>query len=113
MHIPARYCTGYLGDIGLPRDPAPMDFSAWFEVFLGDRWYSFDARHNKPRIGRILIARGRDAADVAISTTFGRTQLVRFSVVTEELSEGCEEVSETSLFPTRECHEASPTPQFA
>ena len=113
MHIPARYCTGYLGDIGLPRDPAPMDFSAWFEAFLGDRWYSFDARHNKPRIGRILIARGRDAADVAISTTFGGTQLVRFSVVTEELSEGCEEVSETSLFPTRECHEASPTPQFA
>jgi len=113
MHIPARYCTGYLGDIGVPRDPAPMDFSAWFEAFLGDRWYSFDARHNKPRIGRILIARGRDAADVAISTTFGRTQLVRFSVVTEELSEGCEEVSETSLFPTRECHEASPTPQFA
>jgi transglutaminase-like putative cysteine protease len=85
MNIPARYCTGYLGDIGVPRDPAPMDFSAWFEVFLGGRWYSFDARHNHPRIGRIVIARGRDAADVAISTSFGPTQLARFSVVTEEV----------------------------
>jgi transglutaminase-like putative cysteine protease len=89
MNIPARYCTGYLGDIGVPRDPAPMDFSAWFEVFLGGRWYTFDARHNHPRIGRILIARGRDAADVAISTIFGQTQLTKFSVVTEELSEEC------------------------
>jgi len=85
MNIPARYCTGYLGDIGVPRDPAPMDFSAWFEVFLGGRWYSFDARHNHPRIGRIAIARGRDAADVAISTSFGPTQLARFGVVTEEV----------------------------
>ena len=68
MNIPARYCTGYLGDIGVPRDPAPMDFSAWFEVFLDGRWFTFDARHNHPRIGRIVIARGRDAADVAIST---------------------------------------------
>ena len=58
MNIPARYCTGYLGDIGVPKDPAPMDFSAWFEVFLGGRWYTFDARHNRPRIGRIVIARG-------------------------------------------------------
>ena len=71
----ARYCTGYLGDIGVPRDPAPMDFSAWFEVFLGGRWYTFDARHNHPRIGRILIAHGRDTADVAISTTFGPAAL--------------------------------------
>ena len=71
MNIPARYCTGYLGDIGVPRYPAPMDFSAWFEVFLGGRWCTFDARHNHSRIGRILIAHGRDAADVAISTTFG------------------------------------------
>jgi transglutaminase-like putative cysteine protease len=85
LNIPARYCTGYLGDIGVPRDPAPMDFSAWFEVYLGGRWYTFDARHNHPRIGRILIGRGRDAADVAISTTFGPAQLARFSVVTEEL----------------------------
>jgi transglutaminase-like putative cysteine protease len=87
MNIPARYCTGYLGDIGVPRDPAPMDFSAWFEVFLGGRWYTFDARHNHPRIGRILIGRGRDAADVAISTAFGPAQLATFTVVTEELDE--------------------------
>ena len=85
MNIPARYCTGYLGDIGVPKDPAPMDFSAWFEVFLGGRWYTFDARHNRPRIGRIVIARGRDAADVAISTAFGSARLVRFGVVTEEV----------------------------
>lgn len=85
MNIPARYCTGYLGDIGVPRDPAPMDFSAWFEAFLGGRWYTFDARHNIPRIGRILIGRGRDAADVAISTSFGSAQLVQFSVLTEEV----------------------------
>ena len=85
MNIPARYCTGYLGDIGVPADPAPMDFSAWFEVFLSGRWYTFDARHNHPRIGRVVIARGRDAADVAISTTFGPAQLARFSVITEEL----------------------------
>src|SRR6201990_1780021 len=87
MNIPARYCTGYLGDIGVPRDPAPMDFSAWFEAYLGGRWFTFDARHNHPRIGRIVIARGRDAADVAISTGFGLTQLARFSVVTEEVTE--------------------------
>ena len=66
MNIPARYCTGYLGDIGVPLDPAPMDFSAWFEVYLDGRWFTFDARHNHPRIGRIVMARGRDAADVAI-----------------------------------------------
>ena len=87
MNIPARYCTGYLGDIGVPPDPAPINFSAWFEAFLDGRWYSFDARHNQPRIGRILMARGRDAADVAISTTFGHTQLVRFSVVTKEVTD--------------------------
>jgi transglutaminase-like putative cysteine protease len=87
MNIPARYCTGYLGDIGVPRDPAPMDFRAWFEVFLGGRWYTFDARHNHPRIGRVLIARGRDAADVAISTTFGSAALARFTVVTEEVND--------------------------
>jgi len=85
MNIPARYCTGYLGDIGVPPDPAPMDFSAWFEVFLGGGWYAFDARHNHPRIGRVVIARGRDAADVAISTTFGSAPLSRFKVITEEL----------------------------
>jgi transglutaminase-like putative cysteine protease len=84
MNIPARYCTGYLGDIGVPPDPAPMDFSAWFEAFLDGRWYTFDARHNHPRIGRVVMARGRDAADVAISTAFGVANLVRFDVVTEE-----------------------------
>jgi len=85
MNIPARYCTGYLGDIGVFPDPAPMDFSAWFEVYLDGRWFTFDARHNHPRIGRIVIARGRDAADVAISTSFGSAKLVRFSVVTDEV----------------------------
>jgi transglutaminase-like putative cysteine protease len=85
MNIPARYCTGYLGDIGVPRDPAPMDFSAWFEAYLGDRWYTFDARHNKPRIGRVVMARGRDATDVALTNSFGNATLVNFSVVTEEI----------------------------
>jgi transglutaminase-like putative cysteine protease len=85
MNIPARYCTGYLGDIGVPADSAPMDFSAWYEVYLDGRWFTFDARHNHPRIGRILIARGRDAADVAISTAFGPAQLARFAVTTVEL----------------------------
>jgi transglutaminase-like putative cysteine protease len=85
MSIPARYCTGYLGDIGVPPDPAPMDFSAWLEVFLAGRWFTFDARHNRPRIGRIVIARGRDAADVAISTSFGPTKLVKFKVITQEV----------------------------
>jgi transglutaminase-like putative cysteine protease len=88
INIPARYCTGYLGDIGVPPDPAPMDFSAWFEVYLDGRWFTFDARHNHPRIGRIVMARGRDAADVAISTSFGVVQLVRFSVITEEAAPG-------------------------
>jgi transglutaminase-like putative cysteine protease len=87
MNIPARYCTGYLGDIGVPLDPAPMDYSAWFEVYLGGRWYTFDARHNVPRIGRIVIARGRDAADVAISTTFGWNRLKNFTVWTDEVTE--------------------------
>ena len=84
MNIPARYCTGYLGDIGVPPEPDPMDFSAWFEVYLGGRWYAFDARHNIPRIGRIVMARGRDAADVAFSTTFGPNVLRRFVVHTDE-----------------------------
>ena len=85
MNIPARYCTGYLGDIGVPPVPSPMDFSAWFEVYLGGRWYTFDARHNTPRIGRIVMARGRDATDVAISTAFGSAFLGRFDVVTDEV----------------------------
>ena len=85
MNLPARYVTGYLGDIGIPPVPYPMDFSAWFEVYLGDRWWSFDARHNKPRIGRIMIAHGRDAADVPITMVFGEHTLERFEVVTEEV----------------------------
>jgi transglutaminase-like putative cysteine protease len=85
LNIPARYCTGYLGDIGVPPAPDPMDFSGWFEVFLGDRWYTFDARHNRPRIGRVPIAYGRDAGDVAISTTFGPNTLLTFNVTTYEV----------------------------
>jgi transglutaminase-like putative cysteine protease len=90
MNIPARYCTGFLGDIGVPADPAPMDFSAWYEVFVDGRWFTFDARHNHPRIGRVVIARGRDAADVAISTAFGPARLARFKVITEELADAAE-----------------------
>ncbi|MET0546805.1 MAG: transglutaminase family protein [Caulobacterales bacterium] len=85
MSVPARYCTGYLGDIGVPQDDAPMDFSAWFEAFLDGEWHTFDARHNKPRIGRILIAQGRDATDAAIATTYGKATLKSFKVVTLEL----------------------------
>ena len=85
LNIPARYVTGYLGDIGVPPMDDPMDFSAWFEVYLGGRWYAFDARHNQRRIGRIVIARGRDAADVPITTVFGSYRLETFSVVTEEV----------------------------
>jgi transglutaminase-like putative cysteine protease len=88
MNIPARYCTGYLGDIGVARDPAPMDFSAWFEAYLDGSWYAFDARHNMPRIGRIVMARGRDATDVALTNAFGNAALVRFSVVTEAAEPG-------------------------
>jgi len=87
LNIPARYCNGYLGDIGVPPDPAPMDFNAWFEAFIGGRWFTFDARHNQPRIGRILIARGRDAADIPMIATFGSHWLTRFTVVTEEVRE--------------------------
>jgi len=87
MNIPARYTTGYLGDIGVPPVPGPMDFSAWFEVFLGDRWYTFDARHNRRRIGRIVMARGRDAGDVPITMCFGPNSLLRFDVVTDEVVE--------------------------
>ena len=83
LNIPARYCTGYLGDIGDPLT-LPMDFSAWFEVYLDDRWWVFDARNNMPRIGRVLIATGRDASDVAITTSFGAAILTRFAVLAEE-----------------------------
>ncbi len=85
MNIPARYCTGYLGDIGVP--PAlPMDFSAWFDVYLEGAWYAFDARNHQRRIGRILMARGRDATDTAIATTFGAATLVGFEVVADEIA---------------------------
>ena len=86
LNIPARYATGYLGDIGVPV-VLPMDFSAWFEVWLDDRWWAFDARNNMPRISRVLMATGRDASDVAITTSFGTANLTRFFVVTEEESE--------------------------
>ncbi|RDJ20883.1 transglutaminase family protein [Bosea caraganae] len=85
MNIPARYCNGYLGDIGVPRDPAPMDYNAWFEAYLDGQWYTFDARHNMPRIGRILVARGRDAADIPMIHTFGPHILQRFEVTTDEV----------------------------
>jgi transglutaminase-like putative cysteine protease len=97
MNIPARYTTGYLGDIGVPENRAPMDFSAWFEVYLGGRWYTFDARHNTPRIGRIVIGRGRDAGDVPITMTFGQHTLAHFEVVTRELA-----ASEPGLTQTRQ-----------
>ena len=85
MNIPARYCTGYLGDIGVAPVPGPMDFAAWFEVYLDSRWYTFDARNNTPRIGRVLIARGRDACDVALASTFGPNTLQRFEVWSDEV----------------------------
>ena len=84
VNIPARYATGYLGDIGVPPLPSAMDFSAWLEVYLEDRWWAFDARFNVPRIGRVLMATGRDAADVALTTSFGSTWLRKFDVVAEE-----------------------------
>src|SRR6516164_8734112 len=88
MNIPARYVTGYLGDIGVPPVPDPMDFSAWFEVYLGERWYTFDARHNRRRVGRIVIGRGRDAGDVPITMIFGQHSLVDFRVIAEQTGPG-------------------------
>jgi transglutaminase-like putative cysteine protease len=87
LNIPARYCTGYLGDIGVPPADAAMDFAGWFEAYLGGAWHTFDPRNNQRRIGRILIGRGRDAADVAISTTFGPNYLETFRVWTDEVVE--------------------------
>jgi transglutaminase-like putative cysteine protease len=85
LNIPARYCTGYISDIGLPPPDAPQDFAAWIEVFLGGEWHVFDPRNNDPRIGRILVARGRDAADVPLTMTFGPHKLTHFKVTTEEV----------------------------
>jgi transglutaminase-like putative cysteine protease len=87
LAIPARYATGYLGDIGVPISSAPMDFSGWFEAYLDGRWYTFDARHNMPRIGRVVMARGRDAVDVALTTSFGPTRLEKFVVYTDAVLE--------------------------
>ncbi|MGA8027128.1 MAG: transglutaminase family protein [Bryobacteraceae bacterium] len=86
LNIPARYATGYLGDIGVPPPDAPMDFSAWFEAYLEDRWWVFDARFNQARIGRVLMAVGRDAADVALTTSFGSTRLTKFEVTADEVA---------------------------
>lgn len=86
LNIPARYCTGYLGDVGMLPPYPPGDFAAWFEAYLGGQWYTFDPRNNIPRIGRVLIARGRDAADVAIATTFGPNYLKSFRVWTDEVT---------------------------
>jgi transglutaminase-like putative cysteine protease len=88
LNIPARYCTVYLGDIGVPAVDAPMDFAACMEVYLGGEWQMFDPRNNARRIGRIMIARGRDAGDVAISTIFGQWQLQSFRVWTDEVTDG-------------------------
>jgi transglutaminase-like putative cysteine protease len=87
LNIPARYATGYLGDIQIIVAPSAMDFSAWFEVYLEDRWWTCDARHNIPRVGRVLMATGRDATDCAITTSFGRAQLTSFFVVSDEVPE--------------------------
>lgn len=89
MNLPARYVTGYMGDIGVPV-VLPMDFSGWFEVYLGDGWYTFDARHNFPRIGRIVMATGRDAADVALTTNFGSATLKEFHIISDLVSEWVE-----------------------
>lgn len=85
LNIPARYVAGYLGDIGIVLPPSPMDFSAWFEVYLDGQWWTFDARHNQPRIGRVVMATGRDATDIAITTSFGSSRLNRFFVVSDEV----------------------------
>ena len=85
LNIPARYCTGYLGDIGVPATDAPMDFAGWMEAYIGGAWHIFDPRNNQRRIGRVLIARGRDAADVAISMTFGPNTLTQFKVWADEV----------------------------
>ena len=86
MNIPTRYCTGYISDIGLPPPYAPMDFAAWMEVYLGGRWWTFDPRNNAPRVGRVLIAQGRDAADVPLTHTFGPNELVGFRVWTDKIT---------------------------
>jgi len=87
MNIPARYCTGYLGDMSTEPPYGPGHFAAWFEAYLGGRWYTFDPSNNVPRIGRILMARGRDVTDVAMVTSFGPCTLADFKVFTDEVAE--------------------------
>jgi transglutaminase-like putative cysteine protease len=87
LNIPTRYATGYLGDIGVTVAPSPMDFGACFEVYLGNRWWKFDSRHNVRRIGRVLMATGREATDCAITTSFGRARLINFQVTTDEVQQ--------------------------
>jgi transglutaminase-like putative cysteine protease len=99
LNIPARYATGYLGDIDADPDPTPMDFSAFYEVYLDGRWWPMDARHGKARVGRVLMARGRDATDVALVTTFGRHRLAKFTVITEELGASMPPVQITPTLP--------------
>jgi transglutaminase-like putative cysteine protease len=96
LNIPARYVTGYLGDIGVPPSATPMDFSAWFEAYLEDRWWTFDARHDQPRIGRVLMATGRDASDVALTTSFGNTCLTKFFVTADEVKPQQEQAASAS-----------------
>jgi len=98
MNIPTRYCTGYLSDLGTPPPYGVGDFAAWFEAWIGGRWHTFDPRNNEPRVGRILMARGRDAADVAIATTFGPNTLESFRVWTDEIPDG--EIPEAMLEAT-------------
>jgi transglutaminase-like putative cysteine protease len=86
MNIPARYCTGYLGDFGVAPEDGPMDFAGWFEAWLDGAWYTFDAHYNTPRIGRVLMARGRDACDVALANTFGPNTLHHFKVWSDEVA---------------------------
>ncbi len=97
MNIPTRYANGFLGDIGVPADPAPMDYNAWIEVYLDHKWYIFDARHNMPRIGRITVSRGRDATDIPLATSFGPHFLNIFKVWTDEV--GAEVLRERELQP--------------
>lgn len=111
LNIPARHATGYLGDIGIPAAPFPMDFSAWFEVYLDDRWWTFDARHNERRIGRVLMATGRDAADGALTTIFGPNVLTKFVVWTDEVKSTPASNGHSPQAPRRDRMTTAATPQ--
>ena len=86
MNIPARYTFGYLPDIAIEPPDVPMDFHTWFEAYVGGHWYTFDARHNTPRVGRVVVARGRDAVDCALSTAYGSARLAKFTVWSDEIT---------------------------